>query len=255
MNLIFKRFFIIALAVICAASEGIAQDRLPCIDNSFTILMHVFLDKEGVSPFDEADINNTIAALNTIFEPICASFNVCEYVYHPNWNYQVHNSDSDWVDIQVLYNRDNVINVYFVTDIDMPENVGGYAFGSITTAIGGGILVLDPGVLIHEMGHYFGLRHTFAGNGIENVDGSNCTTAGDLICDTPADPFVKDDAQTDYHNNCIFDNVAKTDANGEYYSPYINNVMSYYNGCSPEEFTHGQYQRMADTYLANRTTW
>jgi len=41
----------------------------------------------------------------------------------------------------------------------------------------------------HEVGHYFDLFHTHeTAYGRECVDGSNCTTAGDRLCDTPADP-------------------------------------------------------------------
>lgn len=43
----------------------------------------------------------------------------------------------------------------------------------------------------HEMGHCLGLYHTFQG-GDENVARSgncaNCTTTGDGLCDTEADP-------------------------------------------------------------------
>jgi hypothetical protein len=39
------------------------------------------------------------------------------------------------------------------------------------------------------MGHFLGLLHTHEDSfGKENVDGTNCRTAGDLLCDTKADP-------------------------------------------------------------------
>ena len=57
----------------------------------------------------------------------------------------------------------------------------------------------------HEVGHYLGLYHTFDYTGLcEGSDTSNCSTAGDYVCDTPADinpdfgcpPFVNDCADT-----------------------------------------------------------
>jgi len=43
----------------------------------------------------------------------------------------------------------------------------------------------------HEFGHVLGLWHPYEGQfGIECTSGSNCHTAGDLICDTPASPAV-----------------------------------------------------------------
>ncbi len=48
----------------------------------------------------------------------------------------------------------------------------------------------DGATIAHEMGHYFGLLHTHeTANGTELVNGTNCGTAGDLLCDTPADGF------------------------------------------------------------------
>ena len=43
----------------------------------------------------------------------------------------------------------------------------------------------------HEMGHIFQVHHPFLpAFGTECTSGSNCASAGDLVCDTPASPIV-----------------------------------------------------------------
>ena len=71
------------------------------------------------------------------------------------------------------------------------------------------------------MGHYFGLYHTHQTSfGKELVDGSNCETAGDLICDTPADPNLLS------NRSCVYEGSV-VDENGAVYQPDVTNYMSY----------------------------
>ncbi len=56
----------------------------------------------------------------------------------------------------------------------------------------------------------------------ELVDGSNCSTDGDLICDTPADPNLQNIALS----SCTYSGTY-TDINGDLYSPDTSNIMSY----------------------------
>jgi hypothetical protein len=105
--------------------------------------------------------------------------------------------------------------------------------------------------LIHEFGHYFGLFHTHETiNGQEYPSGSNCSYSGDLLCDTPADPFSVISDLPDpsvcviynrffgyYYWGCSYYLL------GYEYNPPINNYMSYYNK-SRNSFTNGQLNRM-----------
>lgn len=106
---------------------------------------------------------------------------------------------------------------------------------------------VESNTISHEVGHEFSLAHTHHTQfGVELVDGSNCETAGDLICDTPADPNRIDLCNT----NCIWRgtyedengyDIYLLDANGDKYNPDVNNIMSYYGtfGCR----RHFSYQQ------------
>lgn len=87
--------------------------------------------------------------------------------------------------------------------------------------------------IIHEMGHYLGLYHTFSG-----CTNNDCSIDGDMVCDTP--PQGRSGAACDGSSNtCNTDDQSgfSTDQND---LPY--NFMDY-TGC-PHDFTPGQKERM-----------
>lgn len=243
------------------------KDRLPCIDKEFSVAIHIFKDTLGDTNITETNIQNSFIKLNEYFKPICVSFKVCEFIYHSNFQYDNLYSKYEWQEVQALYNLKQRINVYYVNKITEPNGVCGFAglndIGNVTSS---GVVIQKSGTccatpfktIIHEFGHYFGLEHTFeTSHGYELVDGSNCKTAGDGICDTPADPFVKDDPLTDYvnpANMCEF-TCMKKDANNQFYSAKTGNVMSYYGDECMCEFTYEQYVKMANTYLNAKGMW
>ena len=85
------------------------------------------------------------------------------------------------------------MNIYFVPELDA---CGRASFpGSSCQGLVVANSCADPSyndsTFSHEVGHYFHLYHTHQSSfGDECVDGSNCLSAGDLLCDTPADPNV-----------------------------------------------------------------
>ena len=99
--------------------------------------------------------------------------------------------------------------------------------------------------IAHEMGHCLELYHTFEpAFGIECPDGSNCSTAGDKVCDTPAD-----DNGGWSTAPCQYNGGGTVFCNGvnRFYSPLSNNAMSYAPFACRNSFTAGQRTRMAAT--------
>jgi Pregnancy-associated plasma protein-A len=113
-------------------------------------------------------------------------------------------------------------------------------------------------ILAHEMGHCLGLYHTFepwtntagVATNLENVDRNgackNCTTGGDVLCDTPAD---RNDGYNP--NSCTYTGTTLDPCNTSY-NPLLTNIMSYYNFCS-NSFTSEQGTRMRGFLLTNST--
>ncbi len=92
-------------------------------------------------------------------------------------------------------------------------------------------------ILAHEMGHYFGLRHTFEG-GCSN---GNCLTDGDKVCDTPPDQSTAGIPCGQTANTCASDTQSgfPTDQ-----PDMTTNFVDYGNLDCLHDFTDGQAGRM-----------
>ena len=78
------------------------------------------------------------------------------------------------------------------------------------------------------------------------MDGSNCETAGDNVCDTPADPNLRQGSNCETYivdRNCNYTGTLKDQADN-LFAPDVRNIMSYsYDGCR-NRFTPEQAARM-----------
>ncbi len=88
----------------------------------------------------------------------------------------------------------------------------------------------DPKIVAHEMGHFFGLYHTFEEDmfGKDNFSAQDCNTTGDCLCDTPPDPGTVFETYVNY-STCEM--IGFTDENDNEYKPMLENFMSYYKPC------------------------
>ncbi len=96
--------------------------------------------------------------------------------------------------------------------------------------------ITDKKIVAHEMGHFFGLYHTFEETlfGKDDFDYEKCHLIGDRICDTPPDPGAFFEVYVNYYQ-CEYKDF--THENGSVYKPLIQNYMSYYKPCYLKEFS------------------
>ena len=156
------------------------------------------------------------------------------------------------------YNQPRLINVYYVDKLYNKEGKNVTGISAFPKSLNKNIdriviakrYAFFPSVLSHELGHYFGLLDTHETiYGKELVDQSNCETAGDKICDTPADPNL---ATLPNVKSCVYTGNA-IDENGDKYAPDYQNIMSYAPDRCRSHFTQGQAHRLRAHLLNYRS--
>ncbi|MBX7205591.1 MAG: T9SS type A sorting domain-containing protein [Bacteroidia bacterium] len=154
------------------------------------------------------------------------------------------------------YDRERYLNVWIVRNIlksdSTQANVAGYSNISYMGGVDGVVMRYDfagnyqtcsgcplqsiarGNALVHEIGHWLGLYHTFEGQ-CAGATASTCATQGDRCCDTrPHDPA------TSY---CPTNDTLTCPSANTYYgnqSDPIHNYMSYTSEACKYEFTHDQ---------------
>lgn len=231
-------------ALVQSAAALLPHDT--CLHRELSIAFHVVLDSNGQAGVNGADINTGMDLINAAWKPICISFKNCKTDYIPNYNYNQWRDDPDESTCFPNYCIENTINIFLVENIVTPANAGGYA-GKMSPSGCNRIVIQKgsiPGVIVHEMGHFFGLPHTWTDAGTDElVVRTNCYTNGDGFCDTEADPYPLGRGGS----HCDFTPGDK-DANNNYYTPPLDNYMTYYKGCNCR-FTQEQYNFMVYTFL------
>jgi predicted Zn-dependent protease len=198
----------------------------------------------------ENDYSNTIALLNSEFKSALIQF------YEVKENKSIYISANldllfynEYIENQVTENFYNpsVINIYVMTKTD---NVLGYTH--YPDAENQKLFIAEQEILspaiIHEMGHFFGLLHTFDNDHEQNIlPNKFCEFEGDKICDT-----ANDIAQASFiASECQLFGIYKN-KNGEQISPDLHNYMSYYGECR-NTFSKLQQKRMH--FIAKKIKW
>ena len=269
-------FRILLIPILCLTSIQLsAQDLhrkdgdLPCINKNFNVAVHVAVDSLNKEPIIlESMINTMLEETSEFFSPICVSFSACEILIIED-NYAYANLQNAPIPVaqridkmESLFSKERRINLFIVDSIQAIECGYGEHNGILTSNDAYVVIELQncPDMktsqnLAHQFGHLFGLYDTYNLDAeLELVDGSNCETAGDFLCDTPADPFGKlipipGEPNSFYLGglqvNCEFV-FTGLDQNEDYWQPDMGNIMSAYPcKCG---FTREQYMKMSEVY-------
>lgn len=214
------------------------------------VLVHVCADDDGTNvAANKADILRQLQNMSSYFAPhnICFILSGIEQINSLDLNNHNTETEKDELGPYLVANH---LNIFIHNRLmDNTGGLNGNAYGipnwylsMVGTAISS---TTNNSTMAHEMGHDFGLYHTFerflnnAGMATksENVPRSgacsNCTDNGDLICDTEAD---RDEGVDDL---CNYTGSLR-DACNNLFTPNTRNIMTYGNRACRDFFTAGQ---------------
>jgi PKD repeat protein len=226
--------------------------------NSVPIKVHIIRTNAGTGGLFLNQLNAALGIMNDYYANAYLEFFMCEGINYID-DSNLYDFETDEQDAMITtHNVPNVINIYFantVTSSASGSGLCGYAYfpGGPEVILMANSCATNGSTLSHEMGHFFALSHTHGNSNTtlttELVDGSNCSTAGDFICDTPADPQL---GGSNVSPSCVYTGNT-LDANGQPFNPDPLNIMSYSRKACRTQFSPEQYARIYAVYQASRS--
>lgn len=216
--------------------------------------IHLIVRANGTSTITLQDLYDEIDSVNAFYINSGIHFYECiapEIIYDDllfDFDYNTEESI-----LLTQHYSPNVINMYFANTVTSWSGAALCGYSQYPPSddylVMAASCATNGSTLSHELGHYFGLFHTHGGSAFELVDGSNCATEGDLICDTPADPTLSNtvvDVMCNYTGTAL-------DMNGMPYAPDPTNIMSYSRKVCRNYFSPEQYLVMNSVSLNERS--
>ncbi len=223
--------------------------------NSIPVKVYIIRNSDGSGGLNTADLNDAFTNLNSIYKDAFLNFFMCDGIQYIDDDSLGHFKMGDEKSFTESNYVPGLINIYFTNYIEnlSNESICGFSDndGRDDMIVMNNSCALNGSSLAHELGHFFSLLHTHgpANSSSELVDGSNCDTDGDGICDTPADPglnTVNVDSSCNYYST-------ERDANGDEYSPDTHNIMSYSRKECRTIFSEQQLARMFAYYMTTKS--
>ncbi len=241
------------------------------------VKFHLTANDNGSGRLETIHVLNQLCILNRDY----AASNIVFYIYEGiSYINQTNIYQSAGTNRNAVQSKksNKAVNIFITQNADLDNTSSGGTTLGFYSPQGDYIVVrkqelaAKTNTLSHEIGHFFNLRHTFYGwegapydknthgetvtfatvpGGIPNipvelVDGSNCLSAADMICDTPPDYNFGLTA-----GNCSF-NTILYDRNQDRVIPMKENQMGYFRDCDTFRFTEGQTDKMLANF--NSTT-
>lgn len=225
------------------------------IVNFIPVKIHVLRYADGSEGISESDIDFSIDNLNDFFKGSLLEFFNCSDINYIDDDALAQVKKGEVDDLIDAHNVQGMVNIYFSHSIknESDQHICGYSNNTRNKDF---IFIKNfcalGSTLAHEMGHYFSLIHTHGADNYqittELVDGSNCDTDGDGICDTPADPGL---SSNNVNNFCEYTGDLK-DAYGHTFKPDTKNIMSYSRKSCRSHFSKQQLIRMYAFYVTQK---
>ncbi|MDP3929242.1 MAG: zinc-dependent metalloprotease [Bacteroidota bacterium] len=210
------------------------------------IKIHIIGNSKGIGYYSISNLMTALCEINERFLPVGFHFYLAQTVNYINDDALNLGDLNAIYDRALYYKMAGAVNVFFHDGGN--QWCGVYIGGIDVVFIKNSCQATLATTFAHELGHFFGLPHTFYGweggqtpSNIEKIDGSNCRTAGDGFCDTKAD-YVSQ------RWNCpLFWNLI--DPNGVVFKPDSSLYMNYASDNCHSRFSQEQILTMQNDML------
>jgi hypothetical protein len=224
------------------------------------IAAHIVRQSDGTGGLPVEQYEQCIVDANLAYENM-------EIVFYTIGEIDYIDSDAFYFDIDSISEIDalrttnpvaDAINCYFTPNLKVGPNspicgISAFTFSDVQAIAVNNACAATPtnhSTFPHEIGHYFDLFHTHeTAFGEELVDGSNCEDAGDLLCDTEADPTLQN-ATVD-SLTCAYTGE-ETDGQGDFYAPDTHQFLSYSRKHCRDRFSVEGEAQIVNTLLTLR---
>ena len=222
------------------------------LNATLSLNFYIIKNASGNTDFSSGNLTGYVEELNTYFKPIGIQYQIASVQKVDEYSYAEVNKHDLPSELLTKYQTKDQINIYLVDSLTV-DSIPYYGFTYFPNEPDSLFVFMSKAYigknnLATQLGHFLGLLST--GDQVtpmETINGSNCHIAGDLICDTDADPGMYGlvDENCLYRGNVI-------GPNGKFFVPSVANIMS----DAPEQcrciFSMQQYRRMYYYYLKYR---